>query len=326
MKIAILGSGISSYVLVQYLKYLNSVSSIKIDIVVISEKPTGDFFSGGLKYIHASKNLLNFCRKIIGIEPNVKSVVGAVVWGDNIYNFPEFVVTSGKGEKIQKEHWMKTRGDSEKFSNRCMNDPFNYHHSLAVTNFPEFIGVPPGVKYIVKKMNLEDVVDLSLEYDFVISTIPSEYLGMRCKWQRMNLYFAEFYNPFSLDKIWWDYLYTPSVKIPYHRVSKNNGTLTFESYNKIYSSDITDFVDYLDFLSFRINSHKRFLDLRKEKYTIKNCVIKGHILDSEIKPPMDNVILLGRYAQADSRITLDKVVDRIVDFIIPKIMRKHGQN
>lgn len=310
MKIAVVGGGISGLIASFY---VNEILGVGVDIY--SKDIGGEYLSGGLKYLHYtpySKMLVHD----LNIPYKLKKVIGAVYWRGQMYLHPEvFWHSKSIGKSIQEWYWKATRGTESDIDKTCMNDPWKYKNEIRF-GFEGMNGVLIDQlkrNVISNRINNYHSVDIDVilmnriwdENDLVINTISfSGVSDCAYKWLYTNEYIIE-----GTENIWWDYLYMPQMFI--HRISRSftdNSVFNFETTESLnldmVGTDVTKIIDWFQ-SKFSCKIVSRGSEWKK---------IKGHVGKSKIEGNSslpDNVFLLGRYAQQDSRMTVDKVVERI---------------
>src|SRR5262245_12450778 len=126
--IAILGGGISG------VSTAIILANKGLSVDLYSDNLGGEYLSGGLKYIHDTTYTRLFIESIIGQDYSIRPVNGAIHRENSIFQYPYFFWFVGRlnAEPIQKRYWIKTRGESELFDPKCMNDPWKYREQQCV--------------------------------------------------------------------------------------------------------------------------------------------------------------------------------------------------
>jgi hypothetical protein len=316
-KVIVLGGGISG--LSAALFFLNRGCKVEL----YTENLGGDYTKGGLKYIYKSVSTEKFLNEI-GIEYIIKRINGAIYYHNQFWPYPEFMHMYEKpwhelaenGMDIQQRFWQKTRGYKQPIDRRCMNDPWNrgpMELSLKPVGGIQFYVnmlmeiAAKNIHMVIKydRLNTEGVKRIIEENEFIVYTIPIDIFSDRkFEYKVLNVYRVSC----NVKQIWWDYCYFP-IDYLFHRVSKQKMGLDFE-YN-MKSKDQRKAIQVQIKNSCREFLFRVGID-KIEKISFFPIYIKGH-LGKEVKDVVvsDNVFRLGRYAQWDSRITYDKVLDKL---------------
>lgn len=250
---------------------------------------------------------------------------------------------------VQQQYWLKTRGDNlSKFESTCMNEPWVYRNELKLIPEGGISGLVEKMMYLVRNNNILDLdkksslekwafdkrTDGSIsiqigeiseallekiigDYEHIIYTIPISLLGdlykFKVKFNFRSLNIIRYCVESGAWPLWMDYIYIPEKIYRFHRVSffklnsqglvmdlEVNGTLDESVLGDICDDDVPAFMDF---------NFPRTKIIHSQNYQM---VVKGHIENSESNFEIpDNVFLLGRYAQWNSRITFDKVLDTL---------------
>jgi hypothetical protein len=332
-RIAIIGGGISALT-AAYLIKKKFINKVAIDIIS-NDDLGGEFLKGGFKYMYYTKDIADIFDQL-NIPYELKVINGALYYQDKIYQYPFCLFSNQVNNKVQNEYWMKTRDDAETFDDRCMNNPWSLRTEIKIEpltknkyadyllSIIEFIKRDDGIRSIVATVDSKNIQHMYSEYDLIIYTIPITILleSMNIKYniedfinQSLCIIRAEA----DTYKIWWDYLYVPESGFPFHRISKigKNNYLDFEVNNNNYK-----------YIYECIKRFGKKIDIDKISITNDYAIkLKGQIsIDAKISHYniFDNIILLGRFAEWNKKITYDLVVHKILNEIIPNITKKIG--
>jgi hypothetical protein len=318
MKITIFGGGING------LTATLVVNSIKKDseIRILTKDLGGNFSSGGLKYLKFTEHTEKFMDECFSeMEYSVKNPIGAVYNEGEIYNFPLYLYTIFNGAGIQEKYWIKTGRDKRKFDNRCMNDALNFRTELSIDLKDKFDSLTDVMSNKVRGIVDIEFIDFNLdifnkaviESDIVIYTLPLSFLSKVIGKELKSNFVASDLNihkykisEMLLNKIWFNYIYIPGDEYKFHRltVDANESMIHCEiNSEENIDEDVDNFI---------------IENFGKPYYTQKvgQVNIKGQIttdVDIELvqsKLP-ENVVLLGRFAEWNKRITWDDVVEKL---------------
>ena len=264
---------------------------------------------------------------LIGIDNfSIKKVNGAVLYKDELLSFPSFMYYNREeGDKLQRLYWIKTRGEKTNFDNRCMNEPWNFNNHLRIEPDVGISGVIDTMREIVEEMAINvvivdissgDVLELVNRFDLVIYTIPlrimkkliGDKIDTEIEDNKVLMIDRFSVKEEDMGKIWWDYVYVVDDRYKFHRVSKTENTIDVEM-NLEGENELLNIPDFMKFVKRHIG-HNIVGDL------LSTAKIKGHIgkdIETEKLPSVfeNKLVLLGRYAQMNKRITFDKVLDRL---------------
>ncbi len=326
-KIAVIGFGVTGISAVKYLLSLG----IKINqIDVFSKDVGGEYNKGGLKYILHTFNTEKFFDDVIKMDYVIERVNGAVFVGGFVHPFPEFFWYEREiGDEIQKRYWLKTRKSLDGFDTGCMNEPWNYKNQLKIVPDGDFIqsmvnDIWNANQYIVKKQPIDSEVlaEMINKYDLIIYTIPIHPLfnllgidsGKQEHYESAKLTIQRFqinkHKPF-----WFEYLYVPSFDYSFHRMDFKPSFIDVEIND---SSD--DYSQLHQQVSKIVNtlSHGKVNVLHNTNPSMTINIkgqIKYDLTDYQILEKIpNNVVLLGRYAEWNKRVTWDKVVSRLFSY------------
>lgn len=320
----IIGGGIAG---ITAFTMLNRVAGVPTEnIEIYTDRLGGEYLSGGLKYLKMTSKSKKFVEMIYGTDYMIKKVVGAVLVDRRVFEYPSSLYFDDDLGNIQKKYWDKTRGKDSEFDERCMNNPWSKN---SVTELKIIPNDPKGLEDLIGNL-IRMIPESSIKYTTVdehllrelagagnkiIYTIPifllSKYLNTTLTVKNTNkeLYLERFRIDNShADKIWWDYLYVPDKKYPFHRVSLTNTIMDFEMNNADYSiREIERFmIDYVGDFFHKLNS---------SSFKIKGQIVQDVNMDNFANLLPKNILLLGRFAQFDKRVTWDKVIERMYRYI-----------
>jgi hypothetical protein len=325
-KIGIIGGGITGMAAALYLskKGINPNN-----ISIYTDNLGGDFAKGGLKYFHYTPYTLNFIKEVLGDkEYEIQKVNGGVLYKGKIESFPDFLKYHDFGYEIQRMHWQKTRGE-ESFcvDEKCMNNPWLYNNHLKI--------VPAGGEGMMMLRMMEkvllscDVAQLKVysdteikniidTHDLIIFTTPLSILSRiynfslpEVKLDNKSLKILRYSISGNSNKLWWDYVYVPEDIFTFHRVSKTNNPNCFNLDLEVNSDNFNHNTIDQQFNVF-MNSFNNFNPTVYKKEILH---IKGHIttdiVDENLLNIPKNILLLGRFAQWNKRVTFDKILERL---------------
>lgn len=331
MNIAVVGGGISGMASAYLIN--KNISGSKVTLITNDKNLGGEYDSGGLKYVHFNWASKRFFDQI-GIQYSISKVIGAVLYNEIEEPFFEFFYyNKGIGQELQSDYWEKTRGDvTREIDRRCMNDVWSYRNDLKIEPIGG-IGTAIDILKNLLKIECYDIItnynvcpdDINImlnKYDYIIYTIPVyillnafhiKYNKHKMSYKQLNISSSMVSN-YDLRRIWWDYLYVPSAGYKFHRISKGDGCLYIEtnsnSNGKI-ENEYSTFMKKHYGIGANIDS--------KFSVNIKGQISVDNDFTNEINAMTDKIVLLGRYAEWNKRITFDKVLERIYDFILPEI-------
>lgn len=337
-KIAVIGGGVSGMVITVCLKNMLEDS---VDIDLVSNDIGGEYANGGLKYIHFTGYVKSFFVHDLDItEYKTSKIIGAINIDKSIYCYPDYLwklnylgqYSDAVG--IQKQYWDKTRQVKHShydslFDKKCMNDPWNFNSDLKIE--PVIGGLDAFIDILKQKTliscnwiqsNVDHLVmdHIINTYDLIFYTIPINILltymqtNISVIYDSLSIYRFNTDHHYAGNKVWWDYLYLPDDEMKFHRVSKSQNSFDVETTHQENDIVVSQFTDFM----------KKYYDITNlELEFASNIKIKGH-LNNALKPfnIPDKIITVGRYAEWNKRITLDKVIKRLfVDFSEDKITK-----
>jgi len=304
-KIVIVGGGPSGLVAANTFKRCGG------EVVLLEPgKLGGEFLSGGLKYIHKTEEMERLLERL-DVAYSPYKVNGGILLAEEVSAYPSVLwgLPKERSEKIQADHYRKTRRTKAEDASSAMNDPSKKGPRRALRcDFGELIdSLGKDLTVISSGMAAlgDNVVKLSngqsVSFDFLVVTIPLWILrGM-----------VDFYVPETVaaclniahvkprvDKyVKWDYVYTPYTPADsIHRFSPAGSGYSMESNGKL---DMIAFESDLNFIfpgGYAINTVREGL--------------KGHLLPLDILPEWpENVAPIGRFAKWDSRSTIDVALE-----------------
>ena len=214
--------------------------------------------------------------------------------------------------------------DEDSFDDRCMNDFKNFRTDLyfsfdKIKLFNKFIlELNDRVKIKFGKLNKEKINKIIDNFDRIIYTLPVKFIiGDLPDDKKFNkdlkIYRYKISNELR-KKIWFDYIYVPGDKYHFHRMSVGDITADFEFNDSDFEhTDVwSDFTDANNFLDSNFNGLAgRLMD----KFMIKGQISKD-ITDFEKYKISKKIILLGRYAELNKRITWDMVIEKLSNLIL----------
>lgn len=324
-KIAIIGAGITG---ISTVLHLHSLGIKKEQIFVFSKDIGGDYTKGGLKYILHTPDTKMFMDKVVGLQYVVNRINGAVLINGVVHPFPEYFWYSREiGDKVQRDYWVKTRKSMAGFDTRCMNEPWHYKNQLKIV---PAIGIKPMMRVMIDRMkHMSNFIDTEIDtevlagmikdYDLIIYTIPVfplfNLLNIKPETELTSAKLTiHRFRVSGANKIWWEYLYVPHYEYPFHRLDIN--------YNGEWNMDVEINNSEIPLSQTKIGVNKIIKTIYGKDVEIYNTElsseikIKGQITydlpDSEIieKIPK-NVMMLGRYAEWNKRITWDIVLKKL---------------
>lgn len=319
-RVAILGGGVAGMSAALIL----SEKGYDGQIDLYTDAVGGNYLKGGLKYLHFSAAVVNFVSNILKMDYRLYQVAGSILWKGQIHQYPGWMWYSqlgvsmgeGEGKEAQRSYYKKTRGEGA-VNTTCMNDPWNFrNHIKLVPNggmkgFVERMAIKTenAVKIVLGKLDSEKFRDVITRYDMVIYTLPISMLArflnsaIKFEYNSLNIIRYEIFS--GRGQFWMDYTYVPGPEYRFHRVSIDGNTLDFEINGELGDEEIDESsVECGKFVFRHFNGVKA-----KEKGF--NTGIPGQLISpSQNLSIPKNVVLLGRFAQWDGRMTLDKVIER----------------
>jgi hypothetical protein len=309
-EVFIIGGGISG------LMCANVLSEYNVNITVYEPNEAGgEFLTGGLRYIHQTKNMESFLDKN-NIAWGDYKINGGILLRNKVYPYPKFLKSLDKSDalRIQNDHYRKTRKiEPGNFGLSAMNDPANSksRHALRC-DLEQLVNVLKNKCNIQPYKLIKIVSDKAYfdngvvkRFDYIILTIPL-WIIKRIVDFEIPLSVAMNLNIVTVDVVRdiyakWDYVYTPyTPSDSVHRIS---------SEGDIYFVEISGTLDEND-----LHSDLNFIF--KDGWCIKGYRknLRGHLLpmEEEINIP-DNMALLGRYACWEPRATVDVTLDKAIE-------------
>jgi len=323
-KVVILGGGMSGLV--------SAVAMRSTDEITIIEPstPGGVFSSGGFKYLHFTEST-KCMAQLLGLDYYTVPIKGAILLDGKLHQYPEHLreLPKPQANHIMQLHYAKTRRGVD-IDRICvpsvMNDPWGPKPAKMVIDTDSLIKSCMGcvTKWVkAAAVSLTDhIVTTSSgsvhEYDYLINTLPlwvlAKFDGFSNHKEAKVFSTEAVANRLTIFKILssttrfksFDYVYTPITEASViHRVSMNYPTFDAET-----SSSITQFSDVM----------KDIRQLFGESALIVGGVtIPGHVYPSanvvdSLSYLPENWLMVGRYAQWDSRCTVDKVYARAAEW------------
>lgn len=323
-KIAVVGFGITG---ISAVNYLLSLGIKPNEIDVFSKDIGGDYNKGGLKYILHTSDTERFFDEIIKMEYSINRINGAVYIDGQVHPFPEYFWYERElGDVIQKQYWIKTRKTIDGFDTSCMNEPWNYKNQLKIVPSGDFMRVMvdkvlTANQHMIKRQDIdaEMLAEMINNYDLIIYTIPvyplfsmlgidsikmNQYESAKLTIQRFQM---NKHNPF-----WWEYLYVPLFHYQFHRLDIKPPFIDVEINNS--NCDYSEIHQQLSMLLRTLYFEKvSILHNTNPSLTINiKGQIKYDLTDYQILEKIPkNVLLLGRYAEWNKRVTWDKVLNKL---------------
>ncbi len=346
MKVAIIGGGISGMSAALFIKDFAENFSIKNDndISLYADKLGGEFSSGGLKYIHNTDDTRYFIGNVLELDYEIKKVNGAVYYKGKLKSFPEYLYynslkngnTFGDSD-IQNKYWNKTRGTESDFDDRCMNEPWRFRNELMLNPSKDIIDAMKSnikesdIKIFYINVNKDLLRDIIKENDLVIYTIPFHLLanayGIELDAADANtkptqLHIERFKVVSDENNIWCDYIYVTDAEYKFHRISKHIGIMggvyidveyndvNFNIYDQIKNYERLKHFMYQNFGSI-IEEYSKWINNRSvQTFQIKGQ-IKNDLSQKALNKIPKNVMLLGRFAEMNKKVTFDKVLEKL---------------
>jgi len=314
-KVAVLGGGILGLVSANYLVNQG------LDVTLISEEIGGSWQSGGLKLLKWHPQLEQLLAQL-KVPFFVDEVEGAVWWKEHIIPLSEVT------EKIQQAHFLKTRGTMDGYANTCMNAASGQEKIIDI-DFNTF--VQRARKNI--NIHLAKVVELSLiqtgvsidmdddtvdTFDYVVTSLPLWLFRRVAAWHMPNTMCNKVHiaDTHTHSRMFWryKYVYFPENGGP-HRIS------TSDCEQKVWMAEITG-VTEPDWIKAITIIQKTIKDARLGRV---RATLPGHIypLTEKLNYPI-NVLPVGRFASWNPRETVDKIMDKLSDFVEHVCLKKCG--
>jgi hypothetical protein len=285
-----------------------------------------------LKYLHADRvhdryALLSLIHRVGITEYEEMDVNGGVLialqgGATVVAPHPEVLGVSSIGPAIADAHWVKTRGDGERRDSRAMNrgsqdvEWKRKRIDLGGTSLLDALveRVRSGARVAensqiqaIDKRSVE-LVDGSIPYDLLITTLPlwsfTQLFGdkdFRCQARKLTV--RTYYAPsFTVKYRHWDYLYTPWT--PHgrvHRLSPAGRDMWAVEANRPEGDRHASSDHHADAMALLGNAAQY----------VSEVTTTGHLLP--LSKPYEyprNVKPLGRFAQWDARMTVDRVCRR----------------
>lgn len=345
MKIAIIGGGISGMSAALFIQDFAANFLIKSadDISLYADKLGGEFSSGGLKYIHNTDDTRYFIGSVLELDYQIKKVNGALWHKGKLRSFPEYLYfdSLNKDSDIQNKYWNKTRGTETDFDDRCMNEPWRFRNELmlypsndivdTMKNFIEGSDIKKFYLTVDKKL----LVDIIKENDLVIYTIPfhmlAEAYGIEldepdAKTKPTQLHIERFRVVSNEQNIWCDYIYVTDAEYKFHRISKHIGIMggvyidveyndhNFNIYDQIKNYEKLKQFLFNNFGSVIEDYSKWIMNRSVQTFQIKGQ-IKNDLSQKALSKIPKNVMLLGRFAEMNKKVTFDKVLEKLYLYV-----------
>lgn len=328
MRIVILGGGIAGLIAAHVLKDGHDVT-----IIEAGKSLGGNFNAGGLKYIRVTVPMMNMLSDL-GVPFQTYTPRGKVILDSGMHPWPPWgiakpvhepddgeVLISGEVIRlIQRIHWLKTRGSLDGFTTTCMNDPLGNgadpalgcDHAVLVDRLIQSIRpkVAINTSSLVTNVymgNVECTDGGRTMFDRLITTIPLPVaakiipIGQQAKPTHHGIAVVNVKTaPAEVERFRqykWDYCYTPLDPLV-SRLSNSNGLLQAEA-------------------PYHLNSHPPTAkDFAANGWQTDGQAMHmpGHLvpMPANVNWPV-GIIPLGRFAQWDSRMTVERVLDRAIE-------------
>lgn len=326
MRIVILGGGISGLIAARAIIETGRAGKPHQNEVIIVESSKvlgGTFTNGGLKYLAATDDMKDLLGRM-GVAFSCESVLGAV-WSDGTaHPHPRWMMSIGTVDRLQVQlaHWLKTRGSLEGFRADCMNDPADENKSALLCDISEFIKKLAWDAFLHCNTFMETRVERicprfvhtqrgRMEYDALINTIPLNVIKGLVTPDLSSGIPASKCNKISIvdvegvdTEMWWDYLYTPFLP----NVSRITRTSITGAQVEMPWSTVRPSMTVEDMTPLTRGSNRPLLLNSRGD-------INGHLvpLQQPIRTPK-NWLMLGRYAEWDPRSTVDKTLEKMIQW------------
>jgi len=312
-RIVILGGGMSGLVAAWALRDLEPV--------LIEGGPCigGDFARGGLKLLRSTPYVGNMLLDL-GCRYSPANPRGGILYRGSVWHHPGLLRSMDADQRyaIQSSHWSKTRGHPT-VDPKCMDDPMGDGPQESLNfDFGEFkLGVS---KMMGERIMLSNKV-IAMTGDSVITdhygsrrTVPFDYAIITLpRWLASGIvpFTLEPTKPATLvivtcenmsdmdERRQWDYIYTPEL-LAVHRVvlSKHGAQLEVSSKHPV--GNLLKDIAALGEIGYKIEA--------KRMHTIP-----GHLeFDSFPATVPENMLLLGRYAEWNSRALTHTSLERVM--------------
>lgn len=268
---------------------------------------------GGLRYLKSTDGTTDMLETLdVGFEEF--RVKGGLHYHGSVLRYPDCLSSIKDPRKVQEDHWRKTRRTHPSSSTYdAMNAPKRGSQKALKCDPLEFVeAISDGVH--VAKAGLKSIspgkalttTGVVVPYDYVIFTTPLWTLPEFGAWWkvpeahavRLNVVTVELqrHDPYAL----WDYVYTPyTPEDAVHRISPYR------------SGYMVEWNGLGDLVNSRVMGDLNWLFPGGYVVTGGRGGLNGHLLPlmGETHSPPENVAMLGRFAQWNSRATMDVVLE-----------------
>lgn len=283
----------------------------------------GDFLAGGLRYIHATEEMVSMLSDNLVTYTNYQ-VSGGILLRGSVWPYPTVLKTMAVADRIrvQSDHYRKTRRTepSGEDALKSMNDPestgsrgalradagalIRKLESAATVLVDGAVAVetPQGTHW----PRVLGTSGIRHAYDYLVFTIPLWAVRRMVPWfvpealaLKLNIVNIDVTRD-PLSK--WDYVYTPYTPGGLiHRISPRDGGWTAE-FNG-------DWIEKDDETSLKLTSDLNFLFPNGWALNVVRKGLNGHLLPLDSAPEWPvNVRPIGRFAEWDPRATADVVL------------------
>jgi len=321
-KVIIVGGGVSglacSYVFREY---------FGMDAKILEPNAIGgEFLAGGLKYVHYASDIMKLFDDL-DLAYSRYQVRGGIMLRGQVEPYPKCLASLGKeqAQQIQFDHYRKTRRAEPlpAHAAKSMNDPASAKPRTALqADFKHLVDllaghatiIPHGLKGIIREANYIWTTAGKIEpYDYLVLTVPLWVIrecanwyvphGVAMKLNIANIRSSDNHSPMSGGRgrySKWDYVYTPYTPADaIHRFSYQGDMYSVEVNGDLREQELHSDLNFLFPDGWYVE------DIRHG--------LKGHLLPLEEKIEWaENIAPLGRFAQWDTRATLDAVLTRAI--------------
>jgi len=173
-----------------------------------------------------------------------------------------------------------------------------------------------GVNKINADIDSEQIKYIIEHYDLIYYTIPANILtdtlklNINVNIKKLYIYKFRITDNKINQRLWWDYVYFPEGKFPFHRISKhiedNNSVVIDVETNEDSTLNIS-MEEYI------FNFLKQYGVLKIEIEFMEMITLNGHLSTNiELQRLVPgNIKLVGRFAELNSILTMDKVIDKM---------------
>ena len=276
-EVLVLGGGITGMAAA----YLHWHYNSNTKVTIVTNELGGEYFSGGLKYIHDTPATRKFITDL-GFKPKVKKVNGALLQQFGILPYPECFLRENDQKRnfIQRSYWQKTRPETNiAFGSHCMNNPYANGEQLALEFDQEMANNMLETIKTYHKVEIKSIDDgylrdmmsplygsyekenVDFKWGKIIYTLPMQHLynivmncGSGFRFIASNLIIFEV-SLMDRANIWWDYLYVPYEEDgEFHRLS------LVPVYHKHHPNEIRGYK-----IQIEVNANKYDINIDKRK-------------------------------------------------------------